>query len=64
VYIEGARVQECATVVAFFVEVRRAGELGACLSRWWSRRWRPRRGWYEWGRCVRYGRKRERRVSY
>jgi len=28
-YIEGARVQECATVVTFFVEVRRGGKLGA-----------------------------------
>ena len=35
-YVEGAGVQECAAVVTFSVEVRGAGELGACPSDWQS----------------------------
>jgi len=54
VYVERARVQECATVVTFSIEVRGAGELGACLSDWQSGGQRHWRRWYRWGRCVWY----------
>jgi len=63
-YIERAGVQEYTTVVMFSVEVRRAGELGACSSRQRSGRQRHWKGWYGWGRFVWYSRKREREVSY
>ena len=57
-YVERAGVQECTAVMTFSIEVRETGELGAYLSDRQSRGWRHRRGWYRWGRCVWYGRRR------
>jgi len=51
-------------VVTFSVEVQKAGELGACSSCQQSRRQRYQRGWYGRGRCVWYGQKKKREVSY
>jgi len=58
VYIERAGVQECAAIVTFSVEVWRAAELGVSSSCRQSGGQRYQRGWYRWGRCVQYGRRR------